>query len=96
VEVTGAVRPKRNGLTIEVSNTWSNRLVGDARAPQGERYCRTNITASGPPRKPWKEIPLHESGLFGPVELIPAVTKTISLTTAVGRVAVASQACSMN
>jgi hypothetical protein len=66
-------------LEIEITNTWANRLVGDAQLPPEKRYCRTNITYSGTPGKPWKDIPLRESGLFGPVELVQAVEKTISL-----------------
>ncbi len=80
LEVSKAARPGRNRLEIEVANTWSNRLVGDARSPQKERYCRTNITGSGTPRKPWRDVPLHESGLLGPVRLILAVEKTIRLS----------------
>ena len=68
-EITGAVRSGRNRLTIEVANTWSNRLVGDAHAAEGKRYCRTNITGS---KKPWRDVPLLESGLLGPVQLTSA------------------------
>ncbi|NQU22307.1 MAG: hypothetical protein HQ567_13585 [Candidatus Nealsonbacteria bacterium] len=80
LELGKAARPGRNRLEVEVANTWSNRLVGDARSPQDERYCRTNITGSGTPRKPWKDVPLHESGLLGPVRLIRAVERTIPHT----------------
>jgi hypothetical protein len=80
VEITEAVRTGQNRLEIEIANTWSNRLVGDAQLPPDQRYCRTNITASGTPGKPWKEIPLRKSGLLGLVELIPAIEKTITLT----------------
>ena len=79
LEISKAARPGRNRLEIEIANTWSNRLVGDARLPQDGRYCRTNITGSGTPQKPWRDVPLHESGLLGPIRLIPAVEKTIRL-----------------
>jgi hypothetical protein len=79
LDVTKAARTGRNRLEVEVANTWSNRLVGDARLPQNGRYCRTNITRTGTPGKPWKDVPLHESGLLGPVRLIPAIEKTIRL-----------------
>ena len=69
LDVTSAVKPGPNQLTVEVANTWSNRLVGDAFLPEEQRYCRTNITHSGTPGRPWKQIPLHESGLLGPVQL---------------------------
>ena len=72
VDITRAARPGKNQLVIEVANTWSNRLVGDARAPQNERYCQTNITNSLTWSVPWKDTPLLESGLLGPVRLIVA------------------------
>ena len=71
LEVTQAIRPGRNRLVVEVANTWSNRLVGDARSPEGKQYCRTNITGSGKPI-PWRDVPLLEAGLLGPVKLVPA------------------------
>ena len=79
-EITKAAVAGQNKLEIEITSTWANRLVGDAQLPPEKRYCRTNITSSGTPGKPWKDIPLRESGLLGPVELIQAVEKTISLT----------------
>jgi hypothetical protein len=80
IEITKAVGAGQNKLEIEITNTWANRLVGDATLPLDQRYCKTNITVSGTPGKPWKDIPLRESGLLGPVELVQAVEKTISLT----------------
>ena len=80
IEITKAARADQNKLEIEITNTWANRLVGDAQLPPDQRYCRTNITYSGTPGKPWKDIPLRQSGLLGPVELVQAVEKTISLT----------------
>ena len=80
LEISRAAQPGRNRLEVEIANTWSNRLVGDALLPQAARYCRTNITGSGTPKKLWRDVPLHESGLLGPVRLIPAVEKTIRFT----------------
>ncbi len=79
LDITEVARPGSNRLEIEIANTWSNRLVGDAHLPPEKRFCRTNVTGSGTPRKPWREVPLHESGLLGPVRLIPATEKTIRL-----------------
>jgi hypothetical protein len=79
VDVTKAVRPGSNRLEVEVANTWANRLVGDAQLSDGKRFCRTNITGSGTPRKPWLEIALRQSGLLGPVSLIMAVEKTVAV-----------------
>jgi hypothetical protein len=70
VEITEAARPGQNRLVVEVANTWSNRLVGDARSPDGKQYCRTNMQRSG--KGTWKDTPLLESGLLGPVRLLPA------------------------
>ena len=80
IEITKAARPGQNKLEIEITNTWANRLVGDAKLPPDQRYCRTNITYSGTPGIAWKDIPLRQSGLLGPVQLIQAVEKTIALT----------------
>jgi hypothetical protein len=72
VDVTEAARTGRNELVIEVANTWSNRLVGDAHSPEDKRFCRTNITKSLTWQSPWKDTPLLESGLLGPVQLVTA------------------------
>jgi hypothetical protein len=79
IDITEAARPGQNNLEIEITNTWANRLVGDAHLPPDKRFCKTNITYSGTPGVAWKNIPLRPSGLFGPVQLIPAVEKTITL-----------------
>src|SRR5690606_1406900 len=62
-----------NVLTVEVANTWSNRITGDALT--GESYTSTHITETnikgiGHVRIPWAEAPLIPSGLFGPVSLV--------------------------
>jgi hypothetical protein len=72
IDITDAARPGKNKLVIEVANTWSNRLTGDANSPRDQRYCRTNIGKSLTWQVPWKETPLLESGLLGPVGLITA------------------------
>ena len=59
-----------NQLAVEVINTWHNRLIGDSRVPATERLTRTNILVSQ--RKPWKDHEPIESGLFGPVRLVPS------------------------
>jgi hypothetical protein len=77
VDVTDCVKPGTNQLVVEIANTWSNRLVGDAHLPPEQRIARTNITRSGTPGKPWKDVPLNESGLLGPVRLIPNTVVTL-------------------
>jgi len=68
-DITEAAKTGANELVVEVANTWSNRLVGDARSP-GRDFCRTNITKSLTWTVPWKDTPLLESGLLGPVRLV--------------------------
>jgi len=71
VEITDAAKPGANELVVEVANTWSNRLVGDA-CTEGTDYCRTNIAKSLTWQVPWKDTPLLQSGLLGPVTLVMA------------------------
>jgi len=76
VDITDAVKPGSNHLVVEVANTWSNRLAGDARNPDSTQYCRTNISKAVNdrflPLVPWKKAELLESGLMGPVRLLSA------------------------
>jgi hypothetical protein len=67
VDCTAALREGSNELTVEITNTWFNRLVGDARLPAERRVTRTNTPASG--GRPWSALEPVESGLFGPVRL---------------------------
>lgn len=67
-DCTDALRQGQNELTVEVTNNWYNRLVGDARLPEPQRITRTNVTTSG--GKPWIELEPLPSGLLGPVRLI--------------------------
>jgi hypothetical protein len=71
-EVTDVLKPGENTLVVEIANTWNNRLVGDAVTEKD--FTRTNITNTNVfglnhMRLPWKEVPLMDSGLFGPVRL---------------------------
>ncbi len=69
VDITDAAKAGPNELVVEVANTWSNRLAGDAKS-EGRDFCRTNITKSLTWTAPWKDTPLLESGLLGPVRLM--------------------------
>jgi hypothetical protein len=60
VDISKFVKAKENVLEIEVTNTWNNRLVGDAALPSEKRL--TNVTTS-----PETNAPLMPSGLLGPV-----------------------------
>ena len=64
-DVTGMIKNGENILTVEVANTWSNRIIGDAIT--GEKFTSTNITRVD--RSTWDEVPLNPSGLLGPVSI---------------------------
>lgn len=66
VNVTGALKPGRNALEVDVVNFWPNRIIGDASLPPEQRRTKTNI------RKLTKDTALMPSGLFGPVKLLNA------------------------
>jgi hypothetical protein len=60
LDLTKALRKGSNTLTIEVTSTWFNRLVYDARQPEANRKT---WTINGPS----KDSALRENGLLGPV-----------------------------
>lgn len=78
-DVTKIIKDGENSLKVEIANTWSNRLIGDA--INNEHYAQTNISKGNPnlllhqylkPNNvevPWAQIPLRRSGLFGPVTI---------------------------
>jgi hypothetical protein len=59
VDVTNLLKPGPNKLEIRVTNTWINRLIGDAVLPVGRRFSWTNY----PIAKPTDD--LQPSGLIG-------------------------------
>ncbi|MCQ2161918.1 MAG: hypothetical protein MJY86_01440 [Bacteroidales bacterium] len=62
VDVTGLLRKGKNKLTIEVTNTWFNRLAYDILQDEGDRKTwSSNYPAAG--------SPLRDSGLVGPVSI---------------------------
>jgi hypothetical protein len=64
-DITGSVINGDNVLTVEVANTWCNRITGDAIT--GEKYTSTNITRVD--TLTWDKVPLNASGLMGPVTI---------------------------
>ncbi|MBL9213396.1 MAG: hypothetical protein JNL92_23230 [Opitutaceae bacterium] len=82
VDVTSVLRDGANEVVVDVVGTWHNRLVGEARGLV-PRWTKTNVTQSqrGLGREmqsgPWKNLDPIESGLFGPVRLIPLGVRTI-------------------
>lgn len=65
VDISKALKIGKNELSIEVTNTWANRLIGDILLPEKQRT--TNTTA---PMKYLDTKTLYESGLIGPVKLL--------------------------
>jgi hypothetical protein len=63
LEISKAIKKGENEITIEIANTWGNRLIGDSKLPVHKRI--TNTTA--PFRLEGK--PLYPAGLIGPVTI---------------------------
>jgi hypothetical protein len=64
VDLTHAVKPGNNHLSIAVTNLWVNRLIGDQQSWALKKYAFTDFT-------PYKaDSPLLPSGLLGPLHLI--------------------------
>jgi len=64
VDVSTAVQPGSNLLEVTVVNFWPNRVIGDTALPEEQRRTSTNI------RQLKAGMPLMESGLLGPVQLL--------------------------
>jgi hypothetical protein len=69
IDVTSALTPGSNRLTIKVTNLWVNRLIGDQQPGAQKKYTSTDFT-------PYKaDSPLLPSGLLGPVRLESVTTR---------------------
>jgi hypothetical protein len=75
-DCTSALQNGSNELIVEITNTWYNRLVGDAALPADKRITHTNVGTSG--GKPWANLEPLDSGLFGPVRLVAVAQKPIT------------------
>ena len=63
VDITDALKPGANEVTIKVTNAWVNRLIGDQQPNVTKKYTFTDF-------KPYRaDSPLLASGLLGPVEI---------------------------
>ena len=61
VDATAALKPGANELSIQVTNAWVNRLIGDQQPDAVKKYTFTTW-------KPYQaDSPLQASGLLGPV-----------------------------
>lgn len=65
IEVTDAVEPGRNELSVAVTNTWHNRMVGDAGLPEDQRITWLLFREAGA----GLEANPEPAGLIGPVVL---------------------------
>ena len=69
VEATSALHPGRNLLTIQVTNAWVNRLIGDQQPGVTKKYTFTDYHPYA------ASSPLLRSGLLGPVTLESVATQ---------------------
>ncbi len=61
VDVTRALQPGANEISVKVTNLWPNRMIGDLQPGVTAKYTWTDF-------RPFKaDSPLLESGLLGPV-----------------------------
>jgi hypothetical protein len=58
--ITQQIKPGTNRITVEVTNTWNNRIVGDLRNPEEKPYTNTNAKV-----RFTENSPLLKSGLIG-------------------------------
>jgi hypothetical protein len=66
VDVTGALKPGSNEVSIKVTNSWVNRLIGDQQPDATTKYTFADV-------KPYKaDSPLLPSGMLGPVAVVRA------------------------
>ena len=66
IDVTEALKQGSNNIQVKVTNTWVNRLIGDAQPGAANKITFTTM----PFYK--ADSPLLPSGLLGPVKLIAA------------------------
>jgi hypothetical protein len=66
VNVTGLVNERGNQLEVKVANLWVNRMIGDEKLPEAQRYTHSNMY------KFRADSPLRTSGLLGPVRIVAA------------------------
>ncbi len=58
LDVTAAIRPGRNRLTVRIANLWVNRLIGDAQPGATHKFSFTTIPT-------YRADALRASGLLG-------------------------------
>lgn len=69
VDATSALHPGANTLTIKVTDSWVNRLIGDQQPNAAKKYTFTDY-------HPYNaQSPLQPAGLLGPVTIHSVTTK---------------------
>jgi len=63
LDISKAIKKGENQISIEVVNTWANRLIGDSKLPEDKRITKT----TAPFRLEGK--PLNPAGLLGPITI---------------------------
>ena len=48
VDISSAVKTRRNRLEIKVTNVWANRLIGDEQQPADSTFGRGDLGSGGP------------------------------------------------
>lgn len=69
VDVTPYIKGGKNTLEVDVTNLWTNRVIGDRRQDGGKKYTWTPREFYTP------DSQLIPSGLIGPVNLVGCVTE---------------------
>jgi hypothetical protein len=64
--ITEWLKPGKNSISVQVINTWNNRIVGDLNKPEEKQYTSTNVKTS----KFKPNGPLLKSGLLGNAEVV--------------------------
>ena len=68
-DVTDALKPGQNDISIKVTNLWVNRLIGDQQPGVTTKYTFADV-------KPYKaNSPLLSSGLLGPVTIVQQIRR---------------------
>jgi len=63
------LKPGRNRIEVKVTNLWPNRLIGVSGLPENKRIASTIWNPYTP------QSALFESGLLGPVVLVPTASQ---------------------
>ena len=66
--VHGLLREGENFVSIDVTNTWLNQLIGEAGKPLAEQRTQSNVGSSDGSRH-WSNYAPQPSGLLGPVTI---------------------------